>query len=281
MSHQLHKKNDYRPVSLLPSLSKLFERQMSRNINSYIDKFCSHKLCACGRNYSTQTSLILMIEYIRKHLDKGLFSGMLLTDLSKDFDCLVHDLLIAKLHAYGFDYNALLLINNYLSGRKQSLFAKIGEFYSSWSNITLGVPQGSILGQLLFNIYINDLFYFVEGTEITNYDDDNTTYICDKSIDLVISRPEKDLINLGHWFKAYYLKSNEDKCQLLLNINSADLFVMVGNESIYNSTTAKLLGSFLILLSNLIIINPSSVRKPTKNFTRFSVYLTTKSVELS
>ena len=165
---------------------------------------------------------------------------MLLTDLSKAFDCLVHDLLIAKLHAYGVDYNALLLINNYLSDRKQR--TKIGEFYSSWSNITLGVPQGSILGPLLFNIYINDLFYFVEETEITNHADDNTPYICDKSIHLVISRLEKDLINLGHWFKANYLKSNEDKCQLLLNINSADLFVMVGNESIYNSTTAKLLG---------------------------------------
>ena len=239
----VHKKNDYtdktnyRPVSLLPSVSKLFERQMSRNINSYIDKFLSHKLCAFRRNYSTQTSLIIMIEYIRKHLDKGIFSGMRLTDLSKAFDRLMHDLLIAKLRAYGFDYNALLLINNYLSDREQR--TKIGESYSSWSNITLGVPQGSILGPLLFNIYINDLFYFVEETELTNNADDNTPYICDKSIDLVISRLEKDLINLGHWFKANYLKSNEDKWQLLLNIISADLYVMVGNESVYNSSLQR------------------------------------------
>ena len=165
---------------------------------------------------------------------------MLLTDLSKAFDCLVHDLLIAKLNAYGFDYDALLLINDYLSERKQR--TKIGEVYSAWSDIILGVPQGSILGPLLFNIYINDIFYFMEATTITNYADDNTPYICDKTIDLVLTRLETDANNLGQWFKANYLKSNEDKCQLLLNLDSVELFINVGSENIYNSTETKLLG---------------------------------------
>ena len=111
-----------------------------------------------------------MLEEIRKNLDKGCFSGMLLTDLSRH-DCLVHDLLIAKLNAYGFDYTALSLINNYLSDRKQC--NKIGEAFSKWSDIIIGVPQGSILGPL-FNIYINDIFYFSDATTITNYADDNT-----------------------------------------------------------------------------------------------------------
>ena len=118
-----------------------------------------------------------MLEKIWKNLDQGNFSGMLLADLSKAFDCLVHDLLIAKLNAYGFDYNALSMINNYLSDRKQRTI--IGNVFSKWSNIIIGVPQVSILGPLLFNIYINDIFYFSDATTITNNADDNTPYACD------------------------------------------------------------------------------------------------------
>ena len=127
-------------------------------------------------------------------------------------------MLIAKLNAYGFDYNALFLVNNYLYNRKQR--TKIGEDYSSWSDTILGVHQESILGPLIFNIYINDIFYFIEETTITNYAEDNTPYTCDKSIALVTSRLENDGNHLEQSLKANYLKSNEDKCQLLLNINS-------------------------------------------------------------
>ena len=155
----------------------------------------------------------------------------------------MHDLLIAKLNAYGFDYNALSLINNYLSDRKQR--TKIGEAFSKWSDIIIGVPQGSILGPLIFNIYINDIFYFSDATTITNYGDNNTPYACDTTVDLVISRLEKDSSNLGHWFKFNYLKSNEDKCQLLMNVESSDLFIKVGNENVHNFTQVKLLGIVL------------------------------------
>ena len=95
-------------------------------------------------------------------------------DLSKAFDCIVHDLLLAKLSAYGFDYNSLKLINSFLSGRK--FRTKIGSSYSPYLDLLVGVPQGSILGPLLFNIYMCDLFLCDCETNIINYADD--TYLC-------------------------------------------------------------------------------------------------------
>ena len=115
-----------------------------------------------------------MLERWKKALDKSKIAGAILTDLSKAFDCLNNELLIAKLEAYGFSHTSLAYIYSYLSGRKQR--TKVNNALSSWSNIEDGVLQGSILGPLLFNIYINDIFYFVSFGNITNYDDDNTPY---------------------------------------------------------------------------------------------------------
>ena len=94
----------------------------------------------------------------KKAVDNGGVFGALLTDLSKDFDCILHDLIIAKLEAYGFYINALKLIHNYLPNRKQRV--KVNDVYNSWKDLFYGVPQGSILSPLLFNIHLCDLFYF-------------------------------------------------------------------------------------------------------------------------
>ena len=163
-------------------------------MTNYIEKYLSYKLCGFRKGYSSQLNFIIMLEEIRKNLDERNTSGMLLTDLSNAFDYLVHDLMIARLHAYGFEYNALSLIYSYLSGRRQR--TKIGTAVSKWADIILGVPQGSILGPLLFNIYINDIFFVTEETSITNYADDNTPYACDRSVELVIARLEKDSLKL-------------------------------------------------------------------------------------
>ena len=100
---------------------------------------------------SAQNGLLFMLEKWKKCLDEKGSSGILFTDLSKAFDCLIHDLLLAKLNAYGFDYKSIKLLYSYLTERFQRV--RINSNYSSWSKILFGVPQGSILGPLLFNIY--------------------------------------------------------------------------------------------------------------------------------
>ena len=163
---------NFRPVSILNVFSKIYEKSLKNQLIPYLDETLSLFIAAYRKSYATQHVLIRMVEEWRIKLDNDYFVGAILMDLSKAFDSIPHNLLIAKLHAYGLDENALVLIYSYMKKRKQSV--RINNAYSSFQTILSGVPQGYVLAPILFNFYINDLFLFIKQATLYNYADDNT-----------------------------------------------------------------------------------------------------------
>ena len=192
-------KDNIRPVSILPNLSKVFEKCLYKQISPYFDKIISKYQCGFRNNHSAQHCLLALIEAWKSSVDDGKVFGSLLTDLSKAFDCLAHDLFIAKLQAYGFDTKALKLIKDYLSNRMQRI--KVGQEYSSWKEIKYGVPQGSILGPIFFNIDVCDLFFIMNDVDIVSFADDNTPYVSANDTPSLVKALEDAANSIYKWFK--------------------------------------------------------------------------------
>ena len=241
--HKKDSKNvesNYRPVSILSNMSKIYERCLYYQISNYFEEKLSKYQCGFRMGFSAQQCLLVMIENWRKSLDKGGSYGALLTDLSKAFDCLPHDLLLAKLYAYGFDMKSVTLLHSYLTTRKQRV--KIDNVYSSWEEILFGVPQGSILGPLLFNIFVCDLFEFInKDVNIASYADDNTPYKTAKLPEEVIRSLENTSLDMLSWFSNNGMKANPDKCHFLLN-GKGTYKAKIGSHTIESSKQQKLLG---------------------------------------
>ena len=185
-----------------------------------------------------------MLEKWRISLDRGGFGGAVLMDLSKAFDTISHDLLIAKLHADGFDKTALKFMKSYLSNRWQR--TKINSSFSTWAELIIGVPQGSVLGPLLFNIFINDLFFIFEDTVICNYADDNTIYSSDLKLDILMKKLECSVQGSLGWFENNGMKLNSSKCHLLVCGHKYECMLCdVGHSKLIEEHKVKLLGVWI------------------------------------
>ena len=148
-------KCNYRPVSVLSCQSKVVEKLILSQITEFINEKLSINLAAYRKQYSTQHVLVKDVEDWKLSMDQGKHTGCVLIDLSKAFDALIHGLLLAKLNAYGFSISACELLKSYTRNRFQRV--KLGSYKSDWLETKRGVPQGSLLGPQMFNVFLNDI----------------------------------------------------------------------------------------------------------------------------
>ena len=235
-------KSNYRPISLLPTISKVVEKIMFSQLNAFFQDKFSPILCGFRQHHSSQHALFNLLQNWQKSLDKGEIVGTVLMDLSKAYDCIPHDLLIAKLEAYGLGYSSLKFLLSYLKGRNHRV--KIGSVFSSWLELLLGIPQGSILGPLLFNIFINDIFGFLSRTLICNFADDNSIYASGLSLDIVKEKLTHDTSIVLRWFSFNSMVANPEKFQVMfLGVkDNLDISFEISGIYIQPTNTVKLLG---------------------------------------
>ena len=187
---------------------------------SYVTNLLSDYITGFRKSHGSQHCLVKMLENWKSALDKSESVCALFMDLSKAFDTINHDLLLAKLKAYGFSREALTLMCSYLKNRKQKVV--INNSASTTQTVIAGVPQGSIDGPLLFNLFINDLVLFIEYTALGNYADDNNLSITGTNIENIKKLLLADFKTVIEWFSDNYIIINPDKCKYMCKGKTID-----------------------------------------------------------
>ena len=199
------------------------------------------------KNHNGQNSLLRLIESWKAKLNNRSKVGVIIMDLSKAFGSLNHGLLLAKRHmrrfmeAYGLDNNAVSFMRSYVTNRLQH--CKINNSFSEWAKISAGVLQGSILGPLLFNSFINDIFLFLQKCDLANYADDSTMYASEKRVSTIIDSLSHEFTILSKWFYNNFMDLNPDECSfMLLGLDdSLQSKLVCGDEILKNTKQEKVL----------------------------------------
>lgn len=210
--------SDLRPISILPAISKILERAVHLQMTSFLAeyKILSDFQAGFRAGHSTTTALVHVTDDIARGIDKKEVTALVALDFSKAFDTINHSLLYAKLKYYGFSNSAARFIISYLTDRKQKVH--IDDLVSSTQDVTSGVPQGSILGPLLFIVYTNELFNSVKNCQIQAYADDTQVYLSFR-LDQVQDAEDNinfDLDNISKLAALHNLKLNPNKSYLMV-----------------------------------------------------------------
>ena len=244
--------NNYRPVSILPIISKIIEKFVHESLYEYLSKLKVIAKCQSGFRplHSTSTALIKIYDHLLDLINDGNLIGMVCVDLRKAFDTVNHEILLTKLKLYGITGTELKWFESYLYNRSQ-----VVDFCGTMSSeckVNVGVPQGSILGPLLFLLFVNDFEESVKQSQVDLYADDTTLVAHGKSIVDIEGKLQSDLQLVDQWLKANRLILNVEKTVCMLvgtrqRLASTDrkLCISINGSVIQQVANAKLLGLYM------------------------------------
>ena len=240
--------NNYRPISSLPILNKVFEKLLYKRLNSYFENnniFCKEQY-GFRKKKSTSDAVTELLNKIYNAINKKEHLGAVFLDLSKAFDTVSHDILLLKLEHYGIRGIPLKLLESYLSNRHQ--FVTVNGHKSETKEINIGVPQGSVLGPLLFLIYINDLPLSTTNMKSILFADDTTLFTSHRDINSLTKSMSDDLALVREWLIANKLTLNINKTYYIIFTTRYlpdDVRITIGEQVIERRLSGKFLGMIL------------------------------------
>ena len=224
-------------------MSKIQEGMLSEQLCDHVYGILANRMSGYRKKHSCQTLLLNMVEQWKQAMGKGEYVCAVLIYWSKAFDCLPHGLLTAKLKTYGLQPSAYRLLASYLHGSQR---VKVGNKKSEWALITKGTPQGSMMGNILFNVFLRDIFYVVDNGSPFNYADYNTVSRRDVNLQNLVAALVNDTQLLITWFANNAMSANPDKLQaLLLSPQQGEVLrnpLCIDGNAINPGTHVKLLG---------------------------------------
>ena len=246
--------NNYRPISILPIVSNFFEKIMLEKMNEFLIAQCLLNDCQHGfrKGFSTTTAAFKFVAKIHEYFDNREKALGVFIDLSKAFDLVDHLILLSKLELFGFRGVILNWFRSYLHNRKQHVFVNTqeGSAQSSCTNVNLGVPQGSILGPLLYILYVNDFVPNFDEYHVTCYAHDDTNFIVNgNDLNVLSTNASNVLEKCNSWFSEQQLHMNENKTALILfqNCHALESISLNLNETdtITSENYTKFLGLYV------------------------------------
>ena len=248
--------NNYRPISILPVLSKVLEKHIHQSLYDFLHAFqLLHKTqSGFQAQHSCETAFVNMIHSWLNTIDNGKMIGVVVVDFKKAFDLVDHQILLNKLEIYDIKDDTLSWFDTYLTNRKQQV--SINNCKSLFKQISYGVPQGSILGPLLFLLFINDLPLYTNNVFTDLYADDITLYDIQDSMEEIENILQSALNSLQIWCRSNGMILNSSKTKVMLvttnqkrqRLNKENLNLNFQNEPLNMISNDKILGVFVTQL---------------------------------